>query len=102
MIKNGMRPIHPGEFIREDYLVPLNMSVHALAKALDVPATRLHEIVKERRAITADTALRLGRFFDTTPDYWLTLQHKYDLKLAEREAGANIAKRVQPMQGKAA
>lgn len=63
MINNGMRPIHPGEILREDYLVPLGLSVNALANALRVPATRLHEIVKERRAITLDTALRLARYF---------------------------------------
>ncbi|MFZ2311535.1 MAG: HigA family addiction module antitoxin [Methylobacter sp.] len=63
MIHNGMRPIHPGEILREDYLIPLGLSVNALANALRVPPTRLHEIVKERRSITPDTALRLARYF---------------------------------------
>jgi len=80
MIKNGMRPVHPGEILREEYLVPLKMSVNALALALNVPSTRIHEIVKERRGITADTAYRLARYFDSTPEFWLNLQMAYDLK----------------------
>lgn len=67
MFKNGMRPVHPGEILREDYLVPLGMSVNALAKALCVPTPRMNEIVLERRGITVDTALFLARYFDTTP-----------------------------------
>ena len=63
MIHNGMRPVHPGEVLREEFLAPLGMSVNALAQALHVPATRMHEIIKERRAITPDTALRLARYF---------------------------------------
>jgi len=65
MVKNKMRPVHPGEILREEYLAPMGMSVHALSQALRVPATRLHEIVKERRSITPDTALRLARYFST-------------------------------------
>ncbi|WP_395701352.1 HigA family addiction module antitoxin [Aquabacterium sp.] len=77
---NGMRPVHPGEVLREDYLTPLGMSVHALAMALGVPATRIHEIVKERRGITADTAARLARFFGGDAASWLVMQANYDLK----------------------
>ena len=66
--KNGMRPIHPGEILREEYLVPLGMSAHALAIALRVPAPRINDIVRERRGITPDTALRLARYFGTTPE----------------------------------
>ncbi|KVO30459.1 hypothetical protein WJ76_20775 [Burkholderia ubonensis] len=80
MLKNGMRPIHLGEILREEFLTPLEMSVNALALALNVPATRLHEIVKERRGVTADTAYRLARYFDTSPEFWLNLQATYDLK----------------------
>ncbi|KVO25313.1 hypothetical protein WK05_12630 [Burkholderia ubonensis] len=80
MLENGMRPIHPGEILREEFLTPLEMSVNALALALNVPATRLHEIVKERRGVTADTAYRLARYFDTSPEFWLNLQATYDLK----------------------
>jgi addiction module HigA family antidote len=80
MLKNKMRPIHPGEVLREEFLVPLNMTPHALAMALRVPASRVNDIVLERRGITADTAARLARFFGTTPEFWLNLQAAYDLK----------------------
>lgn len=96
MIKNGMRPIHPGEILREDFLVPLGLSVHALAKALRVPATRLHEIVNERRAITPDTALRLARYFSGDAKSWLNLQTEYDLKTAAMSAGQAIEHEVTP------
>ena len=83
---NRMRPVHPGEVLREDDLVPLGMSVNALAMALGVPATRIHEIVKERRGITADTAMRLARYFGGDAESWLALQAGYDLEtLATRE-----------------
>ena len=77
---NQMRPVHPGEVLREDFLVPLKMSVNALALALNVPVTRIHEIVKERRSITADTAERLARYFGGDAVSWLNLQAMYDLK----------------------
>ena len=77
---NRMRPVHPGEILREDFLVPLALSVNALATALGVPATRIHEIVKERRSVTADTAQRLARYFGGDAASWLTLQAMYDLK----------------------
>jgi len=75
-----MRPVHPGEVLREDYLAPLGLSVNALAVALGVPATRIHEIVKERRAVTADTAARLARYFGGDAASWLAMQASYDLK----------------------
>ena len=91
---NRMRPVHPGEILREDYLVPLDMSVNALAIALGVPATRIHEIVKERRSVTADTAERLARYFGGDAISWLSLQAMYDVKtLSTRE---EIINRVQP------
>ena len=93
---NGMRPVHPGEILREDFLAPLNLSVNALAQSLRVPATRLHEIVKERRAVTPDTALRLSRYFGGDAQSWLNLQASYDLKVAERELGAAIVAEVSP------
>ena len=77
---NRLRPVHPGEVLREDYLVPQGLSVNALATALGVPATRMHEIVKERRAINADTAARLARHFGGDATSWLMLQADYDLK----------------------
>jgi addiction module HigA family antidote len=91
---NQMRPVHPGEILREDFLAPLNMSVNALALALNVPATRIHEIVKERRSITADTAERLARYFGGDAASWLNLQAIYDLKtLPTRD---EIIKRIEP------
>ncbi|MCA9886548.1 MAG: HigA family addiction module antidote protein [Anaerolineae bacterium] len=91
---NRMRPIHPGEVLREDFLKPLEMSANALAIALGVPATRIHEILKERRAITPDTAVRLARYFGGDAVSWLTLQALYDLKtLPTRE---EIERRVEP------
>lgn len=96
MIKNGMRPIHPGEVLREDYLEPLGMSVNALARELRVPATRLHEIAKERRAISADTALRLARYFGGDAQSWLNLQAAYDLKRVELAHGEEIERSVSP------
>ena len=77
---NRMRAVHPGEVLREDYLVPLGLSVNALAVALGVPATRIHEIVKERRGVTADTAARLARYFGGDAASWLALQAGHDLK----------------------
>ena len=77
---NRMRPVHPGEVLREDYLTPLGMSVNALSVALGVPATRIHEVVKERRAVTADTAARLAKYFGGDATSWLVMQANYDLK----------------------
>jgi antitoxin HigA-1 len=93
---NGMRPVHPGEVLREDFLSPLGLSLNALAQALRVPATRLHEIVKERRAVTPDTALRLARYFGGDAQSWLNLQASYDLKVAERDLGPTIERDVSP------
>ena len=89
---NRMRPIHPGEILREDFLVPLEMSANALALALAVPATRIHEIVKERRGITADTAVRLAHYFGGDAASWMALQADYDLKTLPTRA--EIVRRV--------
>ena len=91
---NKMRPIHPGEVLREEFLAPLGVNAHALAMALKVPAPRINDIVRERRSITPDTALRLARYFGTTPQFWLNLQASYDLKIAERELGSKIEREV--------
>lgn len=93
---NKMRPIHPGEILREEFLEPLGLSAHALAQALRVPAPRVNDIVRERRSVTPDTALRLARHFGTTAQFWLNLQASYDLKIAMRESGAKIMKEVEP------
>ena len=91
-----MRPIHPGEILREEFLAPLGMSVNALAHCSYVPSTRLHEIVKERRSITADTALRLARYFGGDAQSWMNLQTNYDLRLVDVEKGTVIEKEVDP------
>lgn len=96
MTVNNMRPIHPGEILREEYLSPLGMSVNALAIRLRVPATRLHEIVKERRGITADTAMRLARFFGGDAQSWLNLQSAYDLRVAENLHASEIREDIKP------
>jgi addiction module HigA family antidote len=87
--------IHPGEFLREDYLRPLGMSANALALALRVPVTRISEIVNERRGISADTALRLARYFDTSAEYWMNMQKAYELAQVIREYGSEIEKQVE-------
>lgn len=89
-------PIHPGEILREDYMRPLGLTPHRLAMALRVPATRIAEIVHERRAITADTAIRLGRYLRTTARYWLNLRTAYDLEVIEDQALARIESEVTP------
>jgi addiction module HigA family antidote len=81
-ITNGMRPIHPGEVLREEFLVPFGLSAHALALELQVPAPRINDIVRERRAITADTALRLAKFFGVSAEFWMGLQSDYEMALA--------------------
>ena len=94
-----MRPIHPGEILLEEYLRPLEMSATALARVLGVPAKRVSGIVNGSRSITADTALRLARAFDTTPEFWLNLQQAHDLRVAEDTAGPSIrAVRRVPMR----
>ncbi|MFT6956380.1 MAG: addiction module HigA family antidote [Halieaceae bacterium] len=98
MASNQMRPIHPGEVIREEYLVPLEMSVNALAQRMRVPTTRLHEIVKERRSVTADTALRLAQLFGGDAQSWLNLQAAYDLRVAEINSAIEIREDVRPYQ----
>ena len=78
-----LSPVHPGEILREDYLLPLGLSMNQLALDLRVPVTRISEIAHGRRAISADTALRLSRYFKTTPEFWLNIQTHYDLELAK-------------------
>lgn len=98
MIKNGMRPVHPGEVLREDFLVELGMSANALARALNVPAPRINDIVRERRGVSADTALRLARYFGGDAQSWLNLQSMYDLRVAEIAAGKKIEREVPVME----
>jgi len=95
-MKNGMRPVHPGEILREDFLIPLGMSANALATALRVPAPRINDIVRERRAITPDTAMRLARYFGGDAQSWLNLQVAFDLRTAEAAVRKTIDREVLP------
>jgi len=96
MARNKMRPIHPGEILREEFLIPLEMSAHALSQAIRVPATRVNDIVNGRRGVTADTALRLARYFGNSAEFWLNLQAAYDLRTAERDVALKIEKEILP------
>ena len=89
-------PIHPGELLREDFLAPMGLSANALALALRVPVTRISEIVRERRGITADTALRLARYFGTAPDFWMKVQMTFDLEVASQASTERIQLEVFP------
>jgi len=91
-----MRPIHPGEILREEYLEPLEMSVNALSKALHVTPTRMNEIVRENRRITADTAMRLARYFGTSERFWLNLKTEYELRQAQILKGDEVAREIEP------
>ena len=82
---NNMRPIHPGEIIKEEYLEPLGMSANALAVALRIPAPRINDVIRQKRSISIDTALRLARYFNTTAQFWMNLQISYDLKSARQK-----------------
>ena len=96
MFRNGMRPVHPGEILREDYVVPLGMSATALARALNIPGPRINNIVRERRAVTADTAMRLARYFGGDARSWLVLQSAYDLRVAEIRNATRIKREIAP------
>ena len=96
MIKNRMRPIHPGEVLRKEYMVPLGLSANRLARALGVTPARVNDIVREKRGITGDTALRLARYFGTDAQSWLNLQTAYDLRIAELASGNAIDRQVKP------
>lgn len=95
MVVRFARPIHPGEFLREEYLKPLGMSAGSLARKLHLPRTRIERIVREGIGITPDTALRLGEFFGTTPQFWMNFQQSYEL---EAEALAGELANIEPMQ----
>jgi len=90
-------PVHPGEILAEDVLAELAMNANQVAEALGVPANRISEILRGRRSITADTALRLGRWLGSSPQFWMNLQHAYDLEVAEAEHGEEIRNRVKPL-----
>jgi antitoxin HigA-1 len=97
-IASGRRlpPVHPGDILRDEFLTPLGVSVYALANAIKVPRSRVNDIVLGRRAITADTALRLGRYFGMSPEFWIKLQARYDLDVADRTVRRKIEQEVAP------
>jgi antitoxin HigA-1 len=97
MVKNDMRPIHPGEILLEEFLQPSNppLNANTLAKALGVPANRVTAILKGQRGITGDTAVRLGTFFNTSPEFWMNLQKTYELRLAEKALSSKVKKHIQ-------
>jgi antitoxin HigA-1 len=97
MKTNKLAPIHPGEILREEFMTPHGLSQNALARALGVPPRRINEIVLEKRGITADTALRLARFFNTTAELWTGLQADYDLRLVRYEKARTIEREVEPL-----
>ena len=92
-----MRAIHPGEIIKEEYLEPLNMSANALALALRVPAPRINDVIRQKRGVSIDTALRLARYFNSTPQFWMNLQISYDLKIAKQNM-TKIENEIIPLQ----
>ena len=97
MAAKKLPPIPPGEILNEDYLVPAGISIHKLAMDIHVPVSRVYEIVKGERAITADTALRLARYLGTSAEFWMNLQSKYELRKAIDQRAAKIAAEVRPL-----
>ena len=94
---NKMRAIHPGEILKGE-LEEMNLSANAFAKALDVPANRITAILNEQRSVTADTAIRLAQFFGSTPDFWMSLQSSYDVKITRAAVGKEFEKSVKPKE----
>ncbi|NQT72057.1 MAG: HigA family addiction module antidote protein [Chloroflexi bacterium] len=93
-----MTPVHPGEILREEFMLPMGLTSYRIAKDIGVPLPRIHDIVKGKRGISADTALRLGRYFGTTPDIWLNIQARYDLDIAEDRLGERLNTEVKKLQ----
>jgi addiction module HigA family antidote len=93
-----LKPVHPGEILREEFMKPLGLSMNKMAMDLRVPVTRITEIVAERRSVTADSALRFARYFKNSPTFWMNLQSRYDLEVAEDEIAAKVERDVQPLE----
>jgi addiction module HigA family antidote len=98
MMAKRLKPVHPGEILREEFMVPLNLSMNKMAMDLRVPVTRIADIVNEHRRITADTALRFARYFKNSPTFWMNLQTRFDLEVAEDEIAAKVERDVQPLE----
>src|SRR5712691_3094399 len=97
-VTSGKRlaPVHPGEILRDDFLEPMKISVYTLAQVIKVPRSRVNDVVLGRRAITMDTALRLARYFGTTPEFWINLQARYDLEVADKTLRRRIEREISP------
>jgi antitoxin HigA-1 len=93
-----LKPVHPGEILREEFMTPYGLSMNKMAMDLRVPVTRIADIVNEKRGITADTALRLARYFNNSPAFWMNLQTRYDLEVAEDEIATKVARDVLPLE----
>ena len=96
-----LKPVHPGEILREEFMLPRGLSMNRMAMDLRVPVTRIAEIYHERRGITTDTALRLARYFNTSAAFWVNLQWRYELEIAEDSGAAKIARDVRPLEAAA-
>ena len=96
-MSNKLKPIHPGEILREEFLAPLRLNPHKVSLALHVSAPTIYEIVKEERPVTIEVALRLARFFKTTPEFWINLQSRYDLEVARDKEQKKIEREVRPL-----
>jgi len=96
MMAKKLKPVHPGEILREEFMNPLGLSMNKMAMALRVPVTRIADIVNERRGVTADTALRFARYLNNSPAFWMNLQSRYDLEVAEDKIAAKVERDVQP------
>jgi addiction module HigA family antidote len=97
-MRKKIKPVHPGEILREEFMAPLKLSMNRMAMDLRVPVTRIADIVHARRGITADTALRFARYFNNTPVFWMNLQTRYDLEVAEDEIAVKVARDVRPLE----
>ena len=93
-----LKPVHPGEILDEEFMAPLSLSMNKMAMDLRVPVTRIADIVNERRGISADTALRFARYFRNSPTFWMNLQTRYDLEIAEDKIAAKVERDVQPFE----
>lgn len=93
-----LKPVHPGETLREEFMVPMGLSIDKVGMALRVPVTRIADIVNERRGITADTALRFAHYFRSSPAFWMNLQTCYDLEVAEDEVARQVERDVRPLE----
>ncbi len=98
MSRKKLKPVHPGEILAEEFMAPLKLSMNRMALDLRVPVTRIADIVNERRGITADTALRFARYFKNSPTFWMNLQTRYDLEVAEDEIAHRVERDVRPLE----